>query len=131
MFDPNTRILVIDDMMTMRKLVSKALKEIGYSNIVEAADGAKGWEALTTSPIPVGLIVSDWNMPVSTGIDLLKRVRGDSRYQKLPFILLTAEAEAHQISEAAKLGVSGYIVKPFTVETLKAQLVSTHKKIAA
>ena len=128
MFDPKIRILVVDDMMTMRKLVAKSLKELGFSDIIEAADGAKAWEALTNSPVAVNLIISDWNMPNSTGMDLLKRVRVESRFKQLPFILLTAEAESHQITEAVVAGVSGYVVKPFEVEALKKQLVAVHQK---
>lgn len=128
MFDTNTRILVVDDMMTMRKLVVKALKEIGFSDFIEASDGAKAWEALTNSEVPVGIIISDWNMPNSTGIDLLKRVRAESRFKELPFILVTAESDAAQVTEAVKAGVTGYIVKPFTVDTLREKLELAHKK---
>ncbi|MBX3020881.1 MAG: response regulator [Bdellovibrionales bacterium] len=131
MFPANTRILVVDDMMTMRKLVIKALKEMGFSDFIEAGDGAKGWEALSGSTVPVGIVVSDWNMPGSTGIDLLKRVRAESRFKGMPFFLLTAEAEAQQVAEAIKAGVSGYVVKPFTVESLKIQFEATYKKMAA
>jgi len=129
MFDPKTRVLVVDDMMTMRKLVKKSLMEIGFSDIIEANDGAVAWEALNNSPAPVGLIVSDWNMPNCTGLDLLKRVRG-SRFKDLPFLLVTAEAEAKQISEAIAAGVSGYVVKPFEVSMLKTQLESVAKRSA-
>jgi len=132
MFDANTRILVVDDMMTMRKLVVKALREIGFSDFIEASDGAKAWEALTNSEVPVGIIISDWNMPNSTGMDLLRRVRAESRYKDLPFILVTAESDAAQVTEAVKAGVTGYIVKPFTVDTLREKLESAHKrKLAA
>jgi two-component system chemotaxis response regulator CheY len=128
MFDPKTRVLVVDDMMTMRKLVTKALKEFGLTDVVEATDGAKAWEALTGSPTPVGLIVSDWNMPNSTGMDLLKRVRSESRFKDLPFLLVTAEAEKTQVAEAIQAGVSGYVVKPFTPPSLKEKLEAVHKK---
>lgn len=131
MFQPNSRILIVDDMMTMRKLVAKSLKELGFTDFIEAADGAKAWEALTSSDVPVSFIVSDWNMPNSTGLDLLKRVRAESRFKTIPFILLTAEAEAGQISEALQVGVSGYVVKPFTVDALKTQIESAYKKHAA
>jgi two-component system, chemotaxis family, chemotaxis protein CheY len=131
MFNLTTKILVVDDMMTMRKLVSKSLKEMGFTDIVEAADGAKGWETLVNSTPAVGLIVSDWNMPNSTGIDLLKRVRSESRFKHLPFILVTAEAEKVQVAEAVQAGVSGYVIKPFTPESLKEKLESIYQKIAA
>lgn len=130
MFSFESKILVVDDMMTMRKLVQKALKEIGFKTMTEAADGQKAWEALNTDPT-YHLIISDWNMPNCTGLDLLKRVRQDSRMKALPFVLLTAESEKGQVVEALKAGVSGYIVKPFTVDALKTQLEAIHKKVTA
>src|SRR4051812_13867805 len=119
MFDPKTRLLVVDDMMTMRKLVVKVCKELGFTDITEAADGSLAWEAIDKANPPIQLVISDWNMPNTTGLDLLKRVRGDSRYGKVPFIMVTAEAEQHQIVEAVKSGVSNYVVKPFTADALK------------
>ena len=131
MFSPNTRILVVDDMMTMRKLVSKTCKELGFTDIVEAADGALAWETLQSANPAIGLIISDWNMPNCTGLDLLKRVRGDQRFGKLPFVMVTAEAEQHQIVEAVKSGVSNYVIKPFTGDALKEKLEAVHKKMSA
>jgi two-component system chemotaxis response regulator CheY len=130
MFDLTTRVLVVDDMMTMRKIVAKACKDIGFTDITEAPDGQKGWEALQAAVPPIGLVISDWNMPNCTGIDLLRRVRGDSRFKTLPFILLTAESEGHQVAEAVKSGVDNYIVKPFTPDLLSKKLEETHKKTA-
>lgn len=130
MFDPKTRVLIVDDMMTMRKIVGKACKDIGFTDLTEAADGQKAWEALQGANPDIGLVISDWNMPNCTGIDLLKRVRADSRYKNLPFILLTAESEGHQVAEAVKAGVDNYIVKPFTPDLLQKKLEETHKKVA-
>ena len=129
MFAPETRILVVDDMMTMRKLVSKVCKEIGFKDITEANDGIHAWQAINDAKMPFGLVISDWNMPNATGLDLLKRVRADSRFGKLPFVLVTAEAEQHQIMEAIKAGVSNYVTKPFTSDTLKDKLEAVHKKM--
>lgn len=131
MFDPKTRILVVDDMMTMRKIVSKTCRDIGFSDIVEAADGALAWKVLTESSPSVGLIISDWNMPNCTGLEFLKKVRGDDRFKSLPFIMVTAEAEQHQIVEALKSGVSNYVVKPFTAQILTEKLEGAHKKKGA
>ena len=128
MFDPAIRILIVDDMTTMRKLVTKSCQSLGFTNFVEAADGSLGWEALTNAEAPVGLIISDWNMPNCTGIDFLKRVRADARYKHLPFILVTAEAEKHQIVDAINAGVSGYVVKPFTPDGLAQKLEEAHKR---
>lgn len=129
MFDLKTRILVVDDMLTMRKLVAKALKDIGFTDIVEANDGVQGWQKITEANPPFGLIISDWNMPNCSGLDLLKRVRADSRYGKVPFMLVTAESEQSQIVEAAKAGVSNYVVKPFTSESIKEKIEQVHKKL--
>ncbi len=131
MFDPKTRILIVDDMMTMRKMVGKVCKELGFSDLTEAGDGVIAWEAITNANPPFGLIISDWNMPNCTGIDLLKRVRGDQRFSKIPFVLVTAEAEQHQIVEAVKAGVSNYVIKPFTTDSLKEKLEAVHKKMSA
>lgn len=131
MFDLSTKILIVDDMLTMRKIVAKACKEIGFTDITEASDGALGWSKISESETPFGLIISDWNMPNCTGVELLKRVRGSQKYAKTPFILVTAEAEQKQIVEAVKAGVSGYVVKPFTTPTLSAQIESVHAKLKA
>lgn len=131
MFDPKTRVLVVDDMSTMRKIVAKILKELGFTDISEAADGAQAWEAIHSASSPFGLVVSDWNMPNTTGLDLLKRVRADQRFKKTPFVLVTAEAEQHQVAEAIKSGVDQYVVKPFSKEQLQAKLESVHKKYSA
>jgi two-component system chemotaxis response regulator CheY len=130
MFDLKTKILVVDDMLTMRKLVMKVCKEIGFTDLTEAADGALAWEAVSTANPPFGLVISDWNMPNMSGLDFLKKVRADARFKALPFVLVTAEAEQDQIVEAIKSGVSNYVVKPFTADILKAKLETVHKKIS-
>lgn len=130
MYPPNTKILIVDDMMTMRKLVKKSLTDMGYNTFLEAADGQIAWAKLNETP-DVGLIVSDWNMPNCTGLDFLKRVRADSRFKPMPFILLTAEAEVVQVKEAMMAGVDGYVVKPFTSASLKERIEQIHKKKSA
>lgn len=130
MFDTNTKILIVDDMATMRRLVKKACIGLGFSNIEEAEDGQKAWEKFQAAG-DFQLVISDWNMPNCTGLEFLKKVRADSKFKKTPFVLLTAEAEAAQIAEAIQLGVSNYIVKPFTVDILKQKLEQTHKRISA
>lgn len=128
MFAPTTRVLIVDDMMTMRKIVKKICTEIGFTDISEAGDGNQAWEVITNAPTPIGLIISDWNMPNCTGLDLLKRIRGDHRFSKTPFILVTAEAEKSQVMDALKAGVDQYVVKPFTGEDLMGKLELVHKK---
>lgn len=129
MFDPNTKVLVVDDMLTMRKIVTKILRELGFTDIVEAADGLEAWEK--TKDGTIGLVISDWNMPNCTGLDFLKRVRADGKLGKTPFILVTAEAEGHQVAEAIKSGVDQYVVKPFSKDGLKAKLEMAYKKCNA
>ena len=121
-------VLVVDDMKTMRKIVIKSLKTVGFKNFVEAEDGQKAWEQLNAAENNVGLIISDWNMPNCSGLDFLKRVRADSRVKTLPFIMLTAESEGEQVVEAVKAGVDNYIIKPFSVDVLKQKLADTHRK---
>lgn len=129
MFDLKTRVLVVDDMLTMRKIVSKILKEIGFTDITEAVDGTAAWQSIEGANPSFGLVISDWNMPNCTGLDLLRRVRGSPKFAPLPFILVTAEAEQHQILEAVKAGVSHYVTKPFTAELLREKIEQVHKKL--
>lgn len=125
------KVLVVDDMRAMRKIITKVIKEMGVGEILDAEDGNLAWKHITEAETPFHLIISDWNMPNCTGIELLKKVREDSKFKNLPLILLTAEAEAHQVSEAVKLGVSGYIVKPFTPDILKQKLTALFAKTKA
>lgn len=131
MFDLKTKILVVDDMSTMRKMVCKMCKDLGFTDLSEASDGARAWEAIAGANPPFGLVISDWNMPNSTGLDLLKRVRGDSRFKMLPFLMVTAEAEQHQVAEAIKSGVDNYVVKPFTKESFVEKIEAVYKKRCA
>jgi two-component system chemotaxis response regulator CheY len=110
------KILVVDDFITMRRIVIKLLQEIGYVNFDQAEDGQKALTSLQSADFD--FVVSDWNMPNMTGLDLLKHVRKDPRLKEMPFLLITAEAKRSQILEAAEAGTDGYIVKPFTAATL-------------
>lgn len=130
MFDPKIKILVVDDMSMMRKAVSKFVKEFGFSDITEAVDGVDAWTKMSEANPPFGLVISDWNMPNCTGIDLLKRIRADGRLGKTPVLMVTAEKEKEQIVEAIKAGVSGYVVKPFTQEVLKEKIEAISAKLA-
>lgn len=125
MFAKTTRILVADDMKTMRFIVKKSLMELGFNNFVEAEDGAKAWNHIQNAlkaGLPIDLIVSDWMMPNMRGIELLAKVRDNPETKYIPFILLTAENEITQIKEAATLKVNAYIVKPFSTQTLGEKL---------
>jgi two-component system chemotaxis response regulator CheY len=116
-------------MKMIRKLVQGSLKEWGITDIQEAQDGNEGWDLLMKSDPPIQLVISDWNMPNCTGVELLRRVRNEPKYAKIPFILLTAEAEVEKVQEAVSLGVSNYILKPFTAENLRTKLEAVHKKL--
>jgi two-component system chemotaxis response regulator CheY len=118
--DPNMKILVVDDFATMRRIIKNILTQLGFKNIIEADDGTTALNVLKTEKI--GLIVSDWNMPKMTGLDLLKAVRADAAMATTPFIMVTAEAQQDNIILAVKAKVSQYIVKPFTAETLSEKL---------
>ncbi len=132
MFAPTTKVLICDDMLTMRMIIKKTLTTLGFTSISDFSDGAKAWAGLEDAAAkgePFQLILSDWNMPNMTGIDLLKKVRGDERFKALPFLLITAENEKSQVMEAIQAGVSQYVVKPFTPEALKEKLESVYKKM--
>ncbi len=134
MFAPTTKILVIDDMLTMRAIVKKTLQQLGLTAAGEAANGQAAWETLEKAHAegkPYELVLSDWNMPQMTGLQLLKKVRADERFKTLPLLLITAESEQSQIVEAIKAGVTHYIVKPFTADTLKQRLEAAYAKVIA
>jgi two-component system chemotaxis response regulator CheY len=118
--DTSIKVLVVDDFATMRRIVKGVLKQAGFSNIIEAEDGAAALGELKKEKI--GLVVSDWNMPNMTGLDLLKAVRGDAELKGIPFIMVTAEGQKENIIDAVKAGVSNYVVKPFTPETFGEKL---------
>ncbi len=114
------KFLVVDDFSTMRRIVRNLLKELGFSNVHEAEDGADALQKLDGGQFD--FVVSDWNMPNMTGIELLRKIRSDPTLKQLPVLMITAEAKKENIIEAAQAGASGYIVKPFTAATLDEKL---------
>jgi len=114
------KILIVDDFSTMRRIIKNLLRDLGFTNTQEADDG------LTALPMLKGgdfdFLVTDWNMPGMTGIELLKEVRADDKLAGLPTLMVTAEAKKDQIVEAAQAGVNGYVVKPFTAQALKEKI---------
>jgi two-component system chemotaxis response regulator CheY len=118
--DTSIKVLVVDDFATMRRIVKGVLKQLGFNNIIEAEDGNSALNELRKEKI--GLIVSDWNMPNMTGLDLLKAVRSDASLKGIPFVMVTAEGQKENVVEAVKSGVTNYIVKPFTPETFGEKL---------
>ena len=114
------RFLVVDDFSTMRRIVRNYLNDLGYSEITEAEDGTSAWPILKQGNID--FLVTDWNMPGMAGLELLKAVRADPQLAAMPVLLVTAEAKREQIVQAVQAGVSGYVVKPFTAQTLKEKV---------
>lgn len=119
--DRNMRILVVDDAQTMRRIIVNLLRQLGFTNMVEADDGTTAWERMGQEN--VDFIISDWNMPKMTGIDLLKKVRETDKFKTIPFIMVTAEGKRENVIAAVQAGVSNYIVKPFNAATLKEKIV--------
>jgi two-component system chemotaxis response regulator CheY len=120
MVDNNMKFLVVDDFSTMRRIVRNLLKELGFTNVLEAEDGVDALNKLRGGDFD--FVVSDWNMPNMTGIDLLRAIRADATLKHLPVLMVTAEAKRENIIEAAQAGASGYVVKPFTSGTLDEKL---------
>lgn len=120
MFDPNMEVLVVDDGSTMCRIVRGLLSELGIKNIRDAEDGSQALEELKKKK--TDLVVSDWKMPVMTGIELLRAIRADGGLKSVPVLMATAEAKKENIIEAPQAGVNNYIVKPFNAQTLEEKL---------
>ncbi|HOV91229.1 MAG TPA: response regulator [Syntrophorhabdaceae bacterium] len=125
-FDMN--VLVVDDFSTMRKIIKNVLKQIGIESVLEAENGKMALDLLKKEEID--LIISDWIMPEMTGIDFLKACKADENIKKIPFVMVTAEAQKGNIMEAIKSGVDNYIVKPFTPEKLQAAIEKAKERIS-
>lgn len=120
MSQSNLKFLVVDDFATMRRIIRNLLKELGFNNVDEAEDGVNALQKLRNEQFD--FVVSDWNMPNMTGIDLLRSIRADENLKRLPVLMVTAEAKKENIIAAAQAGASGYVVKPFTAATLDEKL---------
>jgi two-component system, chemotaxis family, chemotaxis protein CheY len=129
MSDPKMKFLVVDDFSTMRRIVRNLLKELGYTNVDEAEDGVVAMQKLAAGGFD--FVVTDWNMPNMTGIELLRAIRANAQLSQLPVLMITAEAKKENIIEAAQAGASGYIVKPFTAVTLSEKLGKIFEKMKA
>lgn len=127
--DKNMKILIVDDFSTMRRIVKNLLGELGFSNTIEADDGNTALPILKQGGID--FLVTDWNMPGMTGLELLKAIRTDDKLKTLPVLMVTAESKREQIVEAAQAGVNGYIVKPFTAATLREKIDKIFERIQA
>jgi len=127
--DYSMKVLVVDDFATMRKIIRNVLKQIGFEDIAEAEDGAAALQILKREN--VGLVVTDWNMPNMSGLDLLRNMRQNPRCAAVPVLMVTAEGLKENVLEAVKAGVSNYVVKPFTAEVLQEKIEAIFKKLAA
>jgi two-component system chemotaxis response regulator CheY len=120
--DKNMNILVVDDFSTMRRIITNVLRQLGFDNIVEAEDGSKALQILESEQ--VDFVITDWNMPQMSGLDLLKAIRAseDAALKGVPVLMVTAEALQDNIMAAAKAGVNNYIIKPFDAQTLAEKI---------
>lgn len=125
--DKDMKILIVDDFSTMRRIIKNLLRDLGFSNTSEADDGQTALPMLQNGNFD--FLVTDWNMPGMTGIDLLKAVRADDRLKGMPILMVTAEAKRDQIVEAAHAGVNGYVVKPFTAAVLKEKIEKIFERV--
>lgn len=114
------KILIVDDFATMRKILKNILKELGYTDLLEAEDGQAALEILRKEK--VDLVISDWNMPNMDGLSLLKAIRSDEALKDTPVLMVTAEAQKQNVLEAVKAGVNNYVVKPFTPEVIQEKI---------
>jgi two-component system chemotaxis response regulator CheY len=127
--DKKMKILIVDDFSTMRRIVKNVLHELGFDNTDEADDGTSALPMLKSGNFD--FVITDWNMPGMQGIDLLRAIRGDEKLAKIPVLMVTAEAKKEQIVIAAQAGVNGYIVKPFTPETLREKISKIFERLEA
>ncbi len=123
------KILIVDDFSTMRRIIKNLLRDLGFTNTSEADDGQTALPMLQNGNFD--FLVTDWNMPGMSGIELLKAVRADGKLRKLPILMVTAEAKRDQIIEAAQAGVNGYVVKPFTAAVLKEKIDKIFERVDA
>ncbi len=121
------KILIVDDFSTMRRIIKNLMRDLGFTNTHEADDGSTALPMLKSGDFD--FLITDWNMPGMSGIDLLKEVRADGKLASLPVLMVTAEAKRDQIIEAAQAGVNGYVVKPFTAQVLKEKIDKIFERV--
>jgi two-component system chemotaxis response regulator CheY len=130
MFKPDTRVLIVDNLPAMRKLVAKVCLELGFQDLTEAADVIEGWQAIQNAKPRIGLIIADLYMPKCTGLDLIKRIRSDSRFSEIPFLMISTETDEVKVRKALSAGVDNFLVKPFTASNLTDKLEMIYRKRA-
>lgn len=127
--DKGMRILVVDDFSTMRRIIRNLLRDLGFDNTEEADDGATALPLLKSGRFD--FLITDWNMPIMEGIDLVRTIRADGDLRELPILMVTAEARRDLIVAAAQAGVNGYIVKPFNAQTLEQKIAKIFERLGA
>ena len=127
--DKRMKILVVDDFSTMRRIIRNLLRDLGFDNAEEADDGATALPLLKSGKFD--FLITDWNMPIMEGIDLVRTIRADGALRELPILMVTAEARREQIVVAAQAGVNGYIVKPFNAHTLEQKIAKIFERLGA
>ena len=115
------KLLVVDDSSTMRRIIKNTLQRLGFEDVLEAEHGVEAWQILERTP-DVNVLITDWNMPEMNGLDLVRKVRAEKRYENMPIIMVTTEGGKAEVITALKAGVNNYIVKPFTPQVLKEKL---------
>jgi len=126
-YDPNMKILCVDDFPTMRRIIKNILKQLGFENVEEAENGAEAYEKVKDGSYQ--FVVTDWNMPVLDGLGFLKKVRSDEKVKHIPILMVTAEAEKDKVIAAIQAGVNNYVVKPFTADVLKEKMDKIFEKL--
>ncbi|MBP6325109.1 MAG: chemotaxis response regulator CheY [Sulfurospirillum sp.] len=115
------KLLVVDDSSTMRRIIKNTLQRLGFDDVLEAEHGVEAWQIMERTP-DINVLITDWNMPEMNGLDLVRKVRADGRYDSMPIIMVTTEGGKAEVITALKAGVNNYIVKPFTPQVLKEKL---------
>ena len=129
MFSKETKFLIVDDMLTARKFITKNLRELGYTEFVEARNGEVAWQILSKDDTTVDFIISDYDMPVMSGFELLKKVRVSEKLKETIFLMITAVGQENKMMEVLDAGVNNYLIKPFDKEVLAEKLESTWESL--
>ena len=124
-----TKFLIVDDSLTMRRIVINTLKSIGFENVIEAADGKDAMAKLLSEGAE--FLITDWNMPEMSGLDLVKWARASEQFADMPILMITTRGNKDDVIEAMKMRVNNYIVKPFTAKGLKEKIDQILKSVGA
>lgn len=115
------KLLVVDDSSTMRRIIKNTLQRLGFDDVLEAEHGVEAWQIMERTP-DINVLITDWNMPEMNGLELVRKVRAEKKYENMPIIMVTTEGGKAEVITALKAGVNNYIVKPFTPQVLKEKL---------